>query len=493
VTGSDEERAAKPDAGAADSHLLQSGAPGRGNGTPGEAAAARRRMPAALYGLTPPVEAAVMAAIEADRPGQVRALVEPLHSADVADLIERLDDEPRGRVIDAIRRRFDPEILSYLDDSVREQVVELLGAQDVAAAVKELDSDDAVDLVEDLDDDIRQRVLAALPAAERVLVEQGLTFPEESAGRLMRREVVAIPRAWTVGQTIDFMRTSQTLPDDFTELFIVDADRKLVGMVALNRLLRTNRPVRVTDIMATDFRSIPPATDREEVANMFRQYGLVSAPVIDEAGALLGVITVDDVMTVIEEETEEDLMALGGVGEGDIHAPPHETARQRIRWLIATFVNAVIASTVISQFEASIQQIVALAVLMPIVAAMGGNAGMQVVTVVVRALATKHLTAANALRVVGNELAVGGINGVVFATLLGALAAWWFASPGIGLVLAGAMVFNMIWAGLAGTLIPLALARFGLDPAIGAGPFLTTTTDVLGFFSFLGLATLFLL
>ncbi|MBM3571938.1 MAG: magnesium transporter, partial [Alphaproteobacteria bacterium] len=273
-------------------------------------APSRIRAPQALFGLTPSVEAAVLAAVEADRPGQIRGLVLPLHSADVADLLERLDDEQRRRVVEAIRRRFDPEILSHLDDSVRELVVEILGAQDVAAAVSELDTDDAVDLVEDLDDDIRQRVLAALPAAERVLVEQGLTFPEESAGRLMRREVVAIPQGWTVGQTIDFMRTSQALPDDFTELFIIDATRRLVGMVALNRLLRTNRPVRVIDMMAADFRSITPATDREEVAFLFRQYGLVSAPVVDEAGQLLGVITVDDVVTVIEEETEEDLMRL---------------------------------------------------------------------------------------------------------------------------------------------------------------------------------------
>jgi magnesium transporter len=458
-----------------------------------ETSAARRRAPIALYGLTPTVEAAVRAAIAADRPGQIRSLVQPLHSADVADLLERLDDAQRRRVIDAIRRHFDPEILSHLDDSVREEVIELLGAQDVAAAVSELETDDAVDLIEDLDDDIRRRVLAALPAAERVLVEQSLTYPEESAGRLMRREVAAIPQGWTVGQTIDVMRTDQALPDDFNELCVVNGEGRLVGMVALSRLLRANRPVRVTDMMATDFKRIPPTMDREEVAFLFRQYGLVTAPVVDDAGALLGVITVDDVVTVIEEESEEDLMRLGGVGDADIHASPYQTAGRRIRWLVATFVNAVIASTVISQFEASIQQIVTLAVLMPIVAAMGGNAGMQVVTVVVRALATKELSSANALRVIGKELAVGAINGVVFAVLLGTLAGLWFANPGIGLVLAGAMVFNMLWAGLAGTLIPLSLARLGMDPAIGAGPFLTTTTDVLGFFSFLGLATLFLL
>jgi len=348
-------------------------------------------------------------------------------------------------------------------------------------------------VLEDLDEEAKQRILASVPVEERVILEQGLTYPEESAGRLMQRKLVAVPSYWTVGETIDFLRASDDLPDDFYDLFIVDPAHKPLGAVPLSRAMRTKRPVKLTEIMETDLRTIPVDMDREEVAYMFRQYALASAPVVDEDGRLVGVITVDDVVHVIEEETEEDLMSLRGVGD-DFHAPPLVTAWRRIRWLVVTLVNTLIASSVISQFDATIQQIVALAVLMPIVAAMGGNAGMQVVTVTVRALATHDLSpGSNLLRAVGKEILVAGVNAAAFALIMGGIASAWFHDWHLGVVLGAAMIFNMMWAGLAGTLIPLAVNHLGWDPAVSAGPFLTTTTDVLGFFSFLGLATLFLL
>jgi magnesium transporter len=332
-----------------------------------------------------------------------------------------------------------------------------------------------------------------VPVEERVILEQGLTYPEESAGRLMQRTLVAVPSFWTVGETIDFLRASDDLPDDFYDLFIVDPAHKPLGAVPLSRAMRTKRPVKLTEIMETDLRTIPVDMDREEVAYMFRQYALASAPVVDEDGRLVGVITVDDVVHVIEEETEEDLMGLGGVGESDFHAPALTTAWRRIRWLVVTLINTLIASSVISQFDATIQQIVALAVLMPIVAAMGGNAGMQVVTVTVRAIATKELQPGTVARVILKEILVAASNGIIFALVMGTISGLWFHDWRLSVVLAAAMLFNMMWSGIAGTMIPLTLSRLGVDPAIAAGPFLTTTTDVLGFFLFLGLATVFLL
>jgi magnesium transporter len=445
------------------------------------------------FGPTPELVRAVREALQDGLPAEVEALIAELHPADIADLVEQLSGELRTRFLDVARHRIGPETLSHLDDSVREEVVDSLTPRQVAAAVQELDTDDAVDLLEDLDDEAARRILDAVPAEDRAFLEQGLTYPEDSAGRLMQRELVAVPSHWTVGETIDFLRAKDDLPDDFYDLFIMDADHRPVGSVPLSRAIRSKRAVKLTAIMESELRSVPATMDQESVAYLFRQYGLVSAPVIDEAGRLIGVVTVDDVVHVIEEETEEDLMGLSGVGEADFHAPALITAWRRMRWLIVTLINTLIASSVISRFGATIEQLVALAVLMPIVAAMGGNAGMQVVTVTVRALATRDLSpGSNVWRSVGKEMVVASINAAVFALLMGAIAATWFHYPALGGVLAAATVVNMMWAGLAGTVIPMALARMGLDPAIAAGPFLTTTTDVLGFFSFLGLATLFL-
>lgn len=437
-------------------------------------------------------------ALAAEESERVKRIIEPLHYSDVADLIERLTPEDRAALLEIIKRDFDPEILHELDEEVRDEVMEKLGVENVAAAVSEMDSDDAVDVVGDLAEDERKKLLAAIPAENRAVIRDALTYPEDSAGRLMQRELVEAPPNWTVGETIDFMRRTaddefEDLPEVFYDIFIVSNEGKPLGAIPLSRLLRSRRQMPVNEIMETEMQLIPATMDQEEVAFLFRQRDLVSAPVVDEAGRLVGAITIDDVVDVIHEENEEDFLGLGGVAGSDLHDPPAETAWRRSHWLLVTLVNNVIAAIVISRFEATIEQMVALAVLMPMVAAMGGNAGTQVVTVVVRGLATKELSTSNIWRVAAKEIGVGALNGVGFALLAGTLAAFWFENAALGVVLGGAMVFNMVWAGLAGTLIPMVLVRFRVDPAIAAGPFLTTTTDVLGFFCFLGLATRFLL
>jgi magnesium transporter len=446
-----------------------------------------------LYGPSQELLQNIKAALaEADIP-QVEALIEPLHPADVADLIEHLDPEERRLFLEITRHVIEPETISHLEDTLREEVVDQMKPEELAEVVSELDSDDAVELLENLDEERQQQVLDAVPQEERVALQQGLTFPEDSAGRLMQRELVAIPLHWTVGQTIDYLRNAEDLPDDFYNLYVVDRLNKPVGSVPLSRAMRSPRDTNLSDIMETELRLVPVDMDQEAVAYLFRQYALVSAPVVDDGGRLIGVVTVDDVVRVIDEEAEEDLLNIVGVGATDFHDPAHITAFRRIQWLVVTLINTLIASVVISRFEGTIGQYPSLAVLMPITAAMGGNAGVQVITVTVRALATKEITQnSNVWRIIAKELLVGFMNACIFAVILGTLGGLWFGHIQLGFVLGGAMIFNMVWAGFAGTVIPLVMDRLGFDPATGAGPFLTTTTDCLGFFSFLGLATLFL-
>ncbi|MCZ6859737.1 MAG: magnesium transporter, partial [Alphaproteobacteria bacterium] len=368
-----------------------------------------------------------------------------------------------------------------------------LGAKETAAAVTELDSDDVVHVIEDLDQVVQQQVLEALPAEDRALVEENLAYPEDSAGRLMQRELVAIPDFWSVGETIDHMRESKDLPDDFYDIIAVDPKHQPVGTIPLNRLLRTRRSVRMKEILAPELYSVPVATDQEDIARLFRQHDLVSAPVVDDSGRLVGVITVDDVVDVIDEEAEEDLMRLSGVGETDIFRAVLATARSRFSWLSINILTAISVSVVIGFFEASIRQVVALAILMPLVASLGGNAGTQTLTVAVRALAMRELTGQNMLRYIGKELMVNFLNGVLLAIIIGFAAGWWFARVDLGLVIAAAMVVNLIVAGAAGSLVPLGLQRVGVDPAIASSVFVTTLTDMVGFVAFLGLATIFLL
>jgi magnesium transporter len=446
------------------------------------------------YGLLPEFVAQVHDALEAGDDAQVQALVEPLHYADVADLIETLGGEDRARFVRATKGAFNAEVLPELDDAVREEVIEELGFEDFAACLREVESDDAVYLAGQLEDEAeRAAVLAKLPSELRAVIEQALALPEYSAGRLMQREMVAVPSYWTVGETIDYLRSGARLPEEFYQIFIVDPRHRPVGNVRLSALLRSRRPVRLSQIMDPKTTEIPITMDQEEVAFLFRQQDLLSAPVVDASGRLVGRITVDDVVDVIDEEAEDDMFRLAGLSERDLFSAVVDTVKSRSTWLILNLGTAILASLVIGVFESTLQAVVALAVLMPIVASMGGNAGTQTLTIAVRALATKELTPANAMRIVGKEAVVGLINGLVFAVLTGAVSYVWFGSIGIGLVIGAAMVINMLAAALAGIAIPLALDRLKVDPAVSSGVFLTTVTDVVGFFAFLGLAAVFIL
>jgi len=446
------------------------------------------------YGLLPEFVAQVHDALEAEDDANVLELVEPLHYADIADLIENLGGEDRARFVRATKGSFNAEVLPELDDAVRAEVIEELGFEDFAACLREVDSDDAVYLAGQIEDEEeRAAVLTKLPSELRAVIEQALALPEYCAGRLMQRELVAVPSYWTVGETIDYLRSGARLPDDFYQIFIVDPRHRPVGNVRLSALLRSRRPVRLNQIMDPKTTEIPITMDQEEVAFLFRQKDLLSAPVVDASGRLVGRVTVDDVVDVIDEEAEDDMFRLAGLSERDLFSAVVDTVKARSTWLVLNLGTAILASAVIGVFETTLQAVVALAVLMPIVASMGGNAGTQTLTIAVRALATKELTPANAMRIVGKEAVVGLINGLVFAVLTGAVSWLWFRDMGIGLVIGAAMIINMLAAALAGIAIPLALDRLKVDPAVSSGVFLTTVTDVVGFFAFLGLAATFIL
>ena len=433
-------------------------------------------------------------ALSAGRIDELDGLIDGLHASDLADLLEALSSDSRRILFDHVRDRLDPELLTHLDDVVREDVLEQLEPAEVAAVITELDTYDAIDVFEDVAVADQASVLARLSPSDRALVEQALSYPEDSAGRLMQHELVTVPKDWSVGNSIDYMRArAADLPRDFYEIYVVDDDRHPVGTIPLSRLMRNQRDVRIDDIMLTDLRSAYVEMDQEEAALMFRQYALLSAPVVNERGQLVGVITADDIVHVIHEEAEEDILRLGGVREDDFYEAVLDTTRARFSWLLVNLGTAIIASLVIGLFDAAIEQVVALAILMPIVASMGGNAGTQTLTVAVRALAMKELTAANAARIMGKEVVVGGINGLLFALMIGLVAWLWFGEPVIGLIIGAAMMFNLLIAGFAGVTIPLALERMRIDPAVGSAVVLTTITDVVGFVSFLGLAAIVLL
>lgn len=446
-----------------------------------------------LLGLNPDVIRDAIMALDSDDGAAIHEIVEPLHPAEIADLIEMLRGPMRTQLVELLRPKFDPEILAELDETVRDEVAEQLGTETIAKAIAALDSDDALNLISTLEETKQRRVLHAISFALRSMLEEGLAFPEESAGRLMQREFVAVPAFWSVGEVIDFLRESDDLPDDFYDVFVVDPRHRLIGYVALNRVLRAKRPVKVRDIMIDEFVSVPVKMDQEEVAYVFAQQDLVSAPVVDESERLIGVITIDDIVDVIHQEAEEDIMRLGGVQEDDLYAAVIDTGRARFMWLFVNLVTAVLASVVIGLFQGTLEQVVMLAVLMPIAASMGGNAGTQTLTVAVRAIAMKELTTANAFRVMSKEVLVGTFNGLLFALIIGVIAFIWSGSVGIGAVMAAAMIITMIIAGLAGAAIPLGLSRTRFDPAIASGVFLTTVTDVVAFLAFLGLGTWFLI
>jgi magnesium transporter len=433
----------------------------------------------------------VARAIAAADSAALRELVGELHEADVGDLIEALDPELRPRLVKLMGHDFDFTALTEVDDTVREEILEELPAETVAEGVRELDSDDAVAILEDLPREEQTEILEQLPAPERVALARSLLYPENSAGRRMQTELIAVPPSWTVGQAIDYMRETPDLPERFWELYVVDPDRKLKGSVALDRLLRTKRPVPIAELIDDELRPVGVTDDQEDVARLFERYDLVSAPVVDESERLVGVITFDDIVDVIEEEAEEDIHALGGVGrEEELSDSVWTIAKGRFPWLFANLLTALLASWVISNFEHALAKMVALAVLMPIVASMGGNAGTQTMTVAVRAIATRELSSANAWRIIQRELLVGVLNGLGFALIMAVIAGLWFQIPDLGLVIALAMVTVLAAAALGGILVPLVLARLGVDPAVSSGPFVTTITDVVGFFAFLGIATL---
>lgn len=438
--------------------------------------------------------AEIGAAVDASDAEQLNTLLEPLHGADIADLIEQLSPQRRREFLHLYSGEIDAEILTEIDESIREEVIDQLPREVVADAVREMDTDDVVDLVEDLDASDREEILSALDAEDRVAVEQSLNYPEYSAGRLMQSEVVTAPEHWTVGEAIDFLRRADWLPDQFYHVILVDPRRHPIGYVTLGRLLSAQRGTPMRDITEDSFRTFDVLQDEGDVAYAFNQYHLISAPVVDADDRLVGIITIDDAMSVLDEEHEEDYLKLAGVGEeSSLSDGVVETVRQRAPWLFVNLLTANVSAFVISQFSGTIEAIVALAALMPIVASMGGNAGTQSLAVAVRALATKDLTSSNAGRVVWRETMVGLINGLIFALLMGTIGYLAYGSPMLGVVLAAAIVINLLVAALSGVLVPLTLEKLKLDPALAAGTFVMTLTDVIGFLAFLGLATWILL
>ncbi|CDX26154.1 magnesium transporter [Mesorhizobium sp. LCM 4577] len=415
--------------------------------------------------------------------------VDDLHQSELGDVLEALHPEQRRALVELLGSDFDFSALTEVDEAIRLDIVDNLPNEQIAQAVQELDSDDAVYILEDLEKEDQDEILSQLPFTERIRLRRALDYPEETAGRRMQTEFVAVPPFWTIGQTIDYMREDKNLPERFSQIFVIDPSFKLVGAIDLDQILRTKRAVKVEEVMHETLHAIPATMDQEEAAREFEQYNLLSAAVVDENGRLVGVLTIDDVVDVIQEEAEEDLLRMGGVGDEELSDTVLATSRSRVPWLLVNLLTAFLAASVIGLFDRTIEHIVALAVLMPIVAGMGGNAGSQTMTVTVRALATRDLDIYNAARIIRRELGVGFINGMVFAVLIGMVAGFWFHDPNLGGIIAAAMIINMFAAALAGILIPLVLDRFKIDPAVASAVFVTTVTDCVGFFAFLGLAT----
>ena len=415
------------------------------------------------------------------------------HEADIAEIVTLLPPESRVRFVQLLWNDMPAEILAELDDGVREEIIEQIDSPTLARSLRQLDSDDAVFVLEDLQQDERDKVLNLMPQSDRLVLERSLEYPEDSAGRIMQSKFVSVPPFWTVGQTIDYLRDTDDLPPQFLEVFITDPAFKPVGVVHLSKILRTQRSATMQQLVHEDFPILQTTTDREDVARMFERYNLVSAAVVDGDQRLVGVITADDVFEVIQEEASEDILRLAGVGDEAVTDSVMEVARGRGSWLFVNLLTAILASVVIGFFDASIERMVALAVLMPIVASMGGNAATQTLAITVRSLATQDILAANAWRVIIRELGVGAVNGVAFALIAGIIGALWFDDAALGLVLAGAMIVNLVVASLAGILIPMGLQARHIDPAIASSVFVTTVTDVVGFLAFLGFATIFLL
>jgi len=431
----------------------------------------------------------VIEQIESGDSEGARALVEPLHPADVADLFELLDRDQRRALAASITDLLDADVIAEMNDWVREELIDTLEPHEVARIAGELETDDAVAIIEDMEASEQQAVLDALEPSNRAAIQEALTFPEESAGRLMQRDYIAVPEHWNVGQVIDYLRASEDLATDFWEVYVVDPQHRPVGTCMLSWVLRTPRNVAIADVMKREQTLIPVDMDQEDVARRFQKYALISAAVVDQSGRLVGMITVDDVVHIIQEEASEDALLLSGVGEGDINEPVVDSYKSRVRWLVANLMTALVAASVIRFFEASIARMAILAVLMPIVAGVGGNAGTQTLAVTVRALATNQLTQSNTWRAIWREIRVALLNGVTIALLIGIGVSLALGSRQLGAVIAAAMMTNILIAGLAGVVVPIALDRAKADPAVASSVFVTMITDSMGFLVFLGLAT----
>lgn len=425
-----------------------------------------------------------------DHDGLVSATTD-LHEADLGRLLEALDSEDRPKFIEILGKDFDFTALTEVDDAVREEILDELEPETVAEGMRDLDSDDAVYILEDMDEADKAEILDKFPATERIALQKSLDYPEGSAGRRMQTEIIAVPPFWSVGQTIDFMRDTKDLPETFYEIYVVDPAHHFVGSVALDKLLRTKRPVKISALADPDRQTVAATDELTDVAQIFKRYNFVSAPVVDEAERLVGVMTIDDIVDILDEEADDEIKALGGVkGDEELSDSVPDIARSRFQWLFVNLVTAFVAAMVMKLFEGSLEKMVALAVLAPVVASQGGNAATQTMTVAVRALATGELGNWNMSRFVTRELLVSFINGAAFALITGAVAAFWFSNPGLGVVIGLAIVTNLFAAAVAGASIPIILDKFGIDPAVSSGTFVTTVTDVVGFFAFLGIATL---
>ena len=440
--------------------------------------------------LKPEFVRAVLDAVDQGDTEGARALVEPLHPADIADLFELVPGEQRAALATAITDLLDGDVFAEMNDYVREALIDALDPAQIATIAAELDTDDAVAIIEDMEESDQRAVLRALDPDDRAAIEEALSYPEESAGRLMQRELIAVPEHWTVGDVLDYLRGNDDLTTDFWEIFVVDPAHKPVGTCQLSWIMRTPRLVAMADVMKREQTLIPVDMDQEEVALRFQKYALISAAVTDPNGRLVGMITVDDIVHIISQEAGEDILRLSGAGEGDINEPVIESYKTRVRWLIANLFTALLASGIIALFEGTIARMVALATLMPIVAGVGGNAGTQTMAVTVRAIATNQLTDSNTWRTIRREIRVALLNGATIALVIGIGVTVVFQNAQLGAVIAAAMMTNILVAGLAGVLVPVTLDRMRTDPAVSSSIFVTMTTDSMGFFAFLGLATL---
>tara|TARA_B100001769_G_C22082050_1_gene583120 strand:- start:332 stop:1711 length:1380 start_codon:yes stop_codon:yes gene_type:complete len=423
---------------------------------------------------------------------KLNKLIEDLHPADLADLLTFLNSEQRSYTLSILDEETYTDVLAELDDTIIDETIQKLEDKKVIRSISEMDTDDAVNLIESLEPEAQKKLLDQVPTAEREIFEESLNYPEDSAGRRMQKEFVSMPAFWTVGQAIDYLREESDLPDDFFEIFIVDPLNKPLGSVSVSKVLRSARKTQLNDILNDSSKFIKASMDQEEAALLFEQYSLVSAGVVDDQNRLIGRITADDIVWVLQEEAEEDILRLGGVSETEMNQSIFKSTKKRFIWLFLNLLTAILASVVISFFDASIEKMVALAILMPIVASMGGNAGTQTLTLTVRSLATKELVDTNRRKVFVKEISISILNGFIFAVLTSLATILWFNDSSLALIVGAAMIINIFSAGLFGFLIPYSLNYLKIDPALASSVFVTTVTDVFGFLSFLGLASLFL-